>query len=309
MGTLINLIHQVSRHAWPPPPLPSLTPHQVLVMEQGHGPMMTNEQTGFGFECLESLWDPDLHRAARGFNGQIRVPATHAPTPLPRATYEEDCEDWIRAPLQSDGQHRGIIQLACLVSDCSLHVYCDFDKMLHTNLFASRANQSLVERRCRLTKSQMKSLSLSPSNPKSTILTMDDQALLQDPLAASAIAWASSSDLLIDASDGKAAQLVRCQESCTHPARCAWLLCDANTSTWSARVFHKHSLTDTLSAVQHAAFIHAVGYSDWQNGTSLQTLTKACLCAAIHVPVHCRGAHESLVTHLRAVLDQGENTR
>ncbi|MEW5315146.1 MAG: hypothetical protein WDW38_006594 [Sanguina aurantia] len=135
VDTLIHAIHRAARQARTLPPPPHFpVPWEPCVLSEGA------PRPPFAYESLESLWDPNLRRSAIGRLGM------GVPLPLPRATYEQDDEHWVRVPLPSDGVQRGILQLACLVHDSSLHVYDDFSKVAHTNRFAARVDEELTRR-------------------------------------------------------------------------------------------------------------------------------------------------------------------
>lgn len=201
----------------------------------------------FSFDALESLWNPDQKSSDD---------AVAAGVPLPRALYELDCVDWVRVPISSDGCSRGIMQLACLVADSSLHVYSDSQRAPHVCLFRKRVSEN------------------------TDCPNMDlDHKILADPTTLLAIARVAGASLLIDAGTSIHLAMV------SHESPCAWLLRDTKTNTWAARVFTGDSLQAALNVVRTAAFWHALKShpTNWKTCASVD-LVSACQHAHIMLP-------------------------
>lgn len=296
MYLLINLIHGISRDAWPVDNSTSSLPSEpAAYLHQRDGCDQRapgrSERLPFSFETLETLWDPNLHRSIdthHHSSSSIRLP-------LPRATYELDTHDWIKAPLSSDGRHRGIIQLACLVSDSSLHVHCDRGRLIHTNRFAARVEEVLRSLRSYsrqgLGSVRGKKRSDGGAHTDLSIMMMDDDAILNDTCVMDAIARAAGADLLIDDSGPSARHILRgpLTTDSTDPTDppCAWLLRDVATGTWSARVFRSDSLLAPSLHVREVAFLHKINNADWRTGSDFSEIRQACQRAAIKVPHKC----------------------
>lgn len=293
---LINLIHVVSRGAWPPEQSHVQLGAQTIDWSCRKWVTPTHDTRAsvpFSYESLEVLWDPNLRRS--------RAASRTSAQPLPRATYELDCNKWIRAPLSSDGLHRGIMQLACLVADCSLHVFNDRERLLHTLKFSARVDAVLARTRASLRRQHK---GCGSTKPCTHTLTMDDSQLVNDLAALAAVATAASSCLLIDSAAPSRAILVPCggptDSGKQHPT-CAWFLRDPATETWAVHVFQEHALGDVLPVVQRAAFTYAIKMEEWETA-SHASLIAACERAAIEVPF--LSTHASLVGHIRATLSE-----
>lgn len=231
--------------AYPPPPVAPIAPSRSA------------------FACLESLWDP-----RRGV-----PPLVH--DTMPRAQYEQDCELWIRAPLSG----RGILHLACLVADSSLHVYADRDLAFHVDTFGLQVD-------CKDSRD------------------LRDEVILKSPVKMQAIARAAGADLLIDGGSGSGDAVVISEGDGTRA--CAWLVRDGRTGTWMARIFPDASLTAARRVVQTLAFAQsfAQSFAEAQTGgpstASFTQLAASCRRSGISPPFHAN--RESLLCHIRTLV-------
>lgn len=252
---MLQVLQEASRATWP-----SIRP-QTQVQTQAR-------DTSFKFEALEALWDP------RTLDCTSAVSHSSA---MPRAGYELDCPDWVRAPLSSDGVRRGLVQLACLVSDSSLHVYDDHDRAIHVGRFARRVDED-ARRKC------------------GSVLDMHDDDLLSNSVAMDALSHATNVDLLVD---GGACSFCYLTSGGQAGRPCAWLLRDVDTNTWGVRVFDGPCLTANRAQVQTMAFLKAIRADD-PASPSVHRLTAACRRSGIRLP-KAGGERAAVLEHLREV--------
>lgn len=186
---------------------------------------------------------------------------------MPRAQYEQDCDQWIRAPLSS----RSLLHLACMVSDSSLHVYTDHDLAYHLDEFVRDSDLSSTDR------------------------DLTDPTLLSRPKLMMALTSATGHDILIDAG-AEAGAATLCQRDSARA--CAWLLKDTRTGTWMARIFSGPSLTAPRRTVQSHAFNQCAREA---GSTSFRSLAAACRRSGISIP--CHASREVLLSHIRNMVD------
>lgn len=250
----------------------------------------SRDSSTFAFESLESLWDPHIGRRDRS-RAQVNAP------PLPRAVYELDCQDWLRAPLSADGIHRGIVQLACLVSNPSLHVYSDFDRAFHVNLFAIKVDNEIG---ATLSHGGVRRRVAADGKRVSSVLKSDDDAILADSRAMDAVARAARVSMLIDGGGPGQAHLCVCASA---PASaCSWLVRDTDTKTWTARVFGQNALSAPLGTVRTMAFMGAIQQDTWESTSTYHDMLLACRRAGIKVPARVKRI--ALVEHIRLCMSQ-----
>lgn len=257
---MIHTIEQMSRASWP---IEAYQRLQTVSTTTRH-----RQVVPFSFESLECLWDASPARSASDR-------WSHS---MPRAIYELDCRDWIRAPLSSDGRSRGILALCCLVDDPSVHVHCDRDRACHIHEFTERVRGEL---------------------PRD--LVTEDAAVLADWRVVQAIARTAGASLLVD--DGSRARLCLLQAE-PPPQSCAWLVRDGTTATWSARVFGDASLVASLRTVRRLAFLGAIkgGAIAWEETScSVTDMVVACRRAGIAIPA--RLDRDRLVRHVKAIIE------
>lgn len=236
---LTDVIQREARLAWPMPmPFPLFqTPTAPVALSRA------------AFDSLESLWDP--RRSMTPSCSQV---------PPVRAEYEEDCDDWVRAPLS----RRGILHLACLVQDSAIHVHDDHARAFHVAAFARRV----------------------PS------LALDDEEVLAERGTMEAVARAAEADMLVDGGLPGHATLIDVGKH----ARCAWLVRDVRTGTWTARIFDRSSLTAPRRTVQTMAFALSAATSD----SAYRGLVAGCRRSGI--ALRARAGREALLEHIRGLV-------
>lgn len=239
-----------SRICYPSPPTPPVAPSKSA------------------FACLESLWDPKLVTHTHTDMYKNTNPHTHTHThsehssALPRAEYEQDCELWVRAPLSQ----RGILHLACLVADSSLHVHSDHDLAFHVDALAHR-------------------MDFSDLSDEAILATRRNVRML-------AISRTVGVDMLID---GGVTHATLCESDGQRDA-CAWLRRDGGTGTWMARIFPGDSLTAPRGTAQMLAFTH----NSTTSSSSFRDLIAACRRSGIPLPPH--PSREGLLSHIRTYI-------
>lgn len=239
----------------------------------------------FSFSSLEALWNPQMKSSMLGHAH------TSTPPPLPRAIYELDSEEWIRAPLLSDGTRRGILHLTCLVWNNALHVYDDTDRMRHIELFSKIVDAEYA--------SIVHSMRIgSKSRPRSIqIAAMTDDEILSNVDVMSALCKAVKVDLLIER-DGDTAFSSKEHNMCMSDPS-AWFVCDTGTGTWAAKVFKGNSLMTSRLVVQEHAFRRSLGKDYVLESETFARIKQACKASGIHIPAN--STHASLVTYLKVV--------
>lgn len=252
--SIIHLIQDVVNEAWPR--IPDSDPHCV------HLPVPR-----FSFDALEGLWDHYKNpRQLKAYS--------------PRAVYELDCADWIRAPSSSDNRSRGIMHLACLSQNSALHVLSDVDKLHHVRRFTDSVNNEVPR----------------------DILSMDDRDIMFDHQVLDAISFVAGLHFLLDA--GSMVYFATPFHARDSP--CAWFVLDEATGTWSARIFPGDLLCVGVTRVKAVAFLHAVailspGTEPWSSCT-FTVLRDACKHASIPLDYGSHTETTSLVDHIKKTL-------
>lgn len=286
MQDVLHEIQETARRSWP------LTSTLDVAWPSPHNESRRCEQGGSHvtasvFAALEALWDPNLTRTYQS-QSQSQSQLQHVAAFIPRAVYEKDCDEWIRAPQTADGVGRGIVHLACIVTDPSVHVLRDAERIPHVREYVLAADERLAMIR-----------SMRPRSRRRTfkpLHEMDDAQILADEDALEAISLTTGARLMID-DGGGVGKLSRPVDD----DRCAWFVCDRQTGTWSARIFGMSSLTSETVDVQRSAFHAAMccGSNAWQDQKYAQ-IVSACRRSGILQP--SRATRDAMISHINTVI-------